>query len=94
MCSGWTGHFSGKAYGEVYEDDGLTVAHKEGAYVHRAFTFADGVLTSTARRWDPAGTQVDAPTASLKGPPPYNTVTTNNHKHNYIQLLYYVYVCK
>mmetsp|Transcript_29785 Transcript_29785/g.50032 ORF Transcript_29785/g.50032 Transcript_29785/m.50032 type:complete len:896 (+) Transcript_29785:175-2862(+) len=56
----------GKAYGEIYEDDGLTVAHKEGAYVHRAFTFADGVLTSTTHRWDPTGTQVYLTTSSIE----------------------------
>mmetsp|Transcript_7389 Transcript_7389/g.15074 ORF Transcript_7389/g.15074 Transcript_7389/m.15074 type:complete len:893 (-) Transcript_7389:33-2711(-) len=40
----------GRASGELYEDDGLTTAHADGAFVHRTFTFADGVLRSTARR--------------------------------------------
>jgi hypothetical protein len=35
---------SGAAEGHLYEDDGLTTAHQQGAFVFRTFTFADGTL--------------------------------------------------
>lgn len=37
---------AGTATGEIYVDDGETFDYKTGAYIHRSFTFADGVLGS------------------------------------------------
>ena len=36
----------GTARGELYIDDGETFDYESGAYIHRAFEFADGVLSS------------------------------------------------
>jgi hypothetical protein len=35
---------TGRAQGHLYEDDGLTTAHQQGAFVFRTFTFAGGKL--------------------------------------------------
>ena len=37
---------SGAAEGELYIDDGKSYDFKQGAYIHRRFTFSDGKLTS------------------------------------------------
>jgi len=40
---------SGQATGYLYEDDGMTVSHKQGAFIHRKFEFSQNQLKSTAR---------------------------------------------
>lgn len=40
---------NGAARGELYEDDGLTPAHRDGAFRRTMFTFADRKLTITPR---------------------------------------------
>jgi len=37
----------GTAKGELYVDDGESFDYENGAYIHREFEFADGVLAST-----------------------------------------------
>lgn len=37
---------AGTAYGELYVDDGETFDYQSGAYIKRAFTYADGILES------------------------------------------------
>eukprot|EP00238_Polyblepharides_amylifera_P013121 CAMPEP_0196574498 /NCGR_PEP_ID=MMETSP1081-20130531/4193_1 /TAXON_ID=36882 /ORGANISM="Pyramimonas amylifera, Strain CCMP720" /LENGTH=898 /DNA_ID=CAMNT_0041892527 /DNA_START=50 /DNA_END=2743 /DNA_ORIENTATION=+ len=37
------------AQGDLYEDDGISTSHKNGAFVHRLFTFADNKLTNVAK---------------------------------------------
>ncbi|KAK7196128.1 alpha glucosidase II subunit [Novymonas esmeraldas] len=38
----------GNSYGDLYLDDGTTYAYESGAFVHRAFSFSDGVLQGSA----------------------------------------------
>lgn len=39
----------GYATGALYEDDGITTAHKNGAFIHRQFVFENNTLRSFAR---------------------------------------------
>jgi alpha 1,3-glucosidase len=38
----------GRAFGDLYLDDGSSFAYQRGVYAHRLFTFADGQLRAAA----------------------------------------------
>ena len=69
---------TGRAQGHLYEDDGLTTAHQQGAFVFRTFTFAGGKLTCVhhsscpmptaclpAHGWDVVSVAVSVPPAMM-----------------------------